>query len=249
MQERRVAFQATANGWVRFFDVGTRMQLPQLNPDKPSAADHQLNDPLARIAIIVADITALDPALGVDAIVNAANESLMGGGGVDGAIHRAAGPELLAHNRTLNGCPTGLAKRAPAFGLEKQGICHILHTVGPVWTSEAGDYTMPGAPEDDTAKLGYTHADNLLASCYMQVFALAVQHGVGHLAIPAISTGVYRFPKPRAARIAFGHAHGHLLRNDLPTRITFVCYSVDDARHYHDAINSRGQWMVSRGRV
>jgi len=231
------------------------MQLPQFNPTpatpgQASAADHQLNDPVSRITVIVGDITALDPALGIDAIVNAANESLLGGGGVDGAIHRAAGPELLKHNKTLNGCPTGLAKRTPAFGLEKQGIMHILHTVGPVWPApEVGTHAMPGAPVDDTAKLGYTYADTLLASCYMQVFALAVQHNIEHLAIPAISTGVYNFPKERAAKIAFGHAHGHLLRNELPTRITFVCLSEEDAIHYHNTINTRGQWMVSRGRV
>ncbi len=224
------------------------MELPQVPSNDSSAADQQLNDPVARINVIVADITALDPEIGIDAIVNAANESLLGGGGVDGAIHRAAGPELLEHNRTLGGCPTGLAKRTPAFGLEKQGIRHILHTVGPVWSGTA-DTGVPGAPGDDTAKLGYTHEDNLLASCYTQVLALALEHNVRHLAIPAISTGVYRFPKPRAARIAFGHAHGHLLRSGLPQRITFVCFSDEDASNYHEAINTRGQWMMSRGRV
>lgn len=225
-------------------------ELPQYNPqagNHPSAADHQLNDPVRRIAVVVGDITRPDPALGIDAIVNAANESLLGGGGVDGAIHRAAGPQLLEHNKALGGCPTGLAKRTPAFGLEKQGIRHILHTVGPTWSGKR-DTGVPGAPGDDSAKLGYTHADTLLASCYMQVFRLAVEHGIEHLALPAISTGVYRFPKPRAARIAFGHAHGHLLRNESPSRITFVCFSEDDAQHYHDAIQTRGQWMVSRSR-
>ena len=228
------------------------MELPQFNSapgsERQSAADHQLNDPVSRISVIVGGITALDAALGVDAIVNAANESLLGGGGVDGAIHSTAGPELLKHNKTLGGCPTGLAKRTPAFDLEQQGIQHIIHTVGPVW-SGTHDTGVPGAPGDDTAKLGYTHEDNLLASCYMQVLVLAVEHNVKHLAIPAISTGVYRFPKPRAARIAFGHVHGHLLRNEHPGRITFVCFSEEDAAHYHDAINTRGQWMVNRGRV
>lgn len=228
------------------------MELPQFNPPGDrSAADHQLNDPIARIAVVVGDITALDPELGIDAIVNAANESLLGGGGVDGAIHEAAGwDELVEFNKEHHpaGCPTGLAKRTPAFALEKQGISHIIHTAGPVW-SGTRDTGVPGAPGDDTAKLGYTHEDNLLASCYMQVFALAKQHAVKHLAIPAISTGVYHFPKPRAARIAFGHAHGHLLRSKHPDRITFVCFSDEDARHYHDAINTRGQWMVSRGRI
>lgn len=228
-------------------------ELPQFNPgqreDGPSAADHQLNDPVARIQVIVGDITTLDPDLGVQAIVNAANETLLGGGGVDGAIHRAAGPDLLEHTRKLNGCPTGLAVRTPAFKLERLGIWHILHTVGPVWPDDNEPQTVPGAPIDDSAKLGYTHADTLLASCYMQVFALAVEHKVDHLAIPAISTGVYNFPKPRAARIAFGHAHGHLLRNDFPSRVTFVCFEEADASYYRQAIQSRGQWMVSRGRV
>ncbi|MEM9347128.1 MAG: macro domain-containing protein [Planctomycetota bacterium] len=225
------------------------MELPQFQSgDHASSADHQLNDPVERIAVLVADITSLDPALGVDAIVNAANESLLGGGGVDGAIHRAAGPGLLKHNQSLDGCATGLAKRTPAFCLEKQGIQHILHTVGPVW-SGVQDTGVPGAPGDDSAKLGYTHEDTLLASCYMQVFALAVKHKAQHLAIPAISTGVYRFPKPRAARIAFGHAHGHLLRNELPQRITFVCYTKQDMTYYHQAIDTRAQWMVNRGRA
>ena len=228
------------------------MELPQFNPTgNPSAADHQLNDPIARISVIVSDITTLDPALAVDAIVNAANESLLGGGGVDGAIHNAAGPELIDYCRDQlpGGCPTGLAKRTPAFALAKYGIQHIIHTVGPIWPPEEEPQQVPGAPIDDSAKLGYTYADTLLASCYMQVLALAVEHNVKHLAIPAISTGIYRFPKPRAARIAFGHVHGHLLRNEHPGRVTFVCFNEEDASHYHDAINSRGQWMVSRGRI
>ncbi len=223
-------------------------------PQSPTPADDALDGPLARLAIHVGDITALPAGLRVDAIANAANETLLGGGGVDGAIHRAAGPDLAEHCRTHHpgGCPTGLAKHTPAFGLERQGIRHILHAVGPVWPQEDGHevgYAMPGAPTDDSAKLGYTHADNLLASCYVQLFALAVRHGVRHLALPAISTGVYRFPKPRAARIAFGHAHGHLHRHEHPERITFVCFSDEDAKHYHDAIQTRGEWMANRRRV
>lgn len=225
-------------------------------PQSPTPADRALNDPLARIAIYVGDITALPAELGIDAITNAANESLLGGGGVDGAIHRAAGPELLNYCRTHypGGCSTGLAKHTPAFALEDMGVRHILHAVGPVWPPppEGGDqptYAMPGAPTGDAAKLGYTHEDNLLASCYMQLFALAAKHDIQHLAIPAISTGVYRFPKPRAARIAFGHAHGQLLRNTLPACITFVCFNDDDATHYHHAIDTRDEWMANRGRV
>lgn len=237
-------------------------KLPLLPPENPTAADHALNDPLSRIALHAGDITQLPASLHVDAIVNAANESLQGGGDsgtgfqpvneqqINSAIHRAAGPELLEYNRENfpTGCPTGLAKHTPAFDLQAQGIQHILHAVGPVWQNNF-DTGVPGAPGDDTAKLGYTYEDNLLASCYTQVFALAVKHNIKHLAIPAISTGVYRFPKPRAAKIAFGHAHGHLLRTNIPQQITFICFTQEDAKHYEKAIQTRGQWMVSRGRV
>jgi len=225
---------------------------------------------LARIAIAVGDITdprslgfrpvtdgppdeptATLPGPGVDAIVNAANQSLLGGAGVDGTIHRAAGPRLLQHNRALGGCPTGLAKRTPAFDLEAQGIRHIIHTVGPVWPDEAARAALaiPGAPEDESVSLGNTHADVLLASCYTQALALATQHAARHLAIPAISTGVHRFPKPRAARIAFGHVHGHLARHDTPHRVTLVCFSPQDADLYHHTITSRAAWMLGRKRA
>ena len=230
--------------------------LPISQPEgRPTAADAALNDPVARIHIHVGDIAALPPRLEVDAVVNAANPALQGGAGVDGAIHAAAGADALtAYHREHHpaGCPAGLAKRSPAFALEARGIRHIFHTVGPVWPPEHETRPMhgvPGSPVPSAAKLGYTHEDNLLASCYTQVFALAVKHGVRHLALPAISTGAYRFPKPRAARIAFGHAHGHLLRHDLPQRVTFVCFSDEDAGHYRDAIGTRGQWMANRGRV
>lgn len=188
---------------------------------------------LERIEVVVADITTLP----VDAIVNAANESLLGGQGVDGAIHRAAGPQLLEHCRTLGGCPTGLAKRTPPFDLADHGVSHLIHAVGPVWRG------------DDTQKLGYTLEDTLLASCYHQALTLATQHGCRTLAFPAISTGAYGFPKPRAARIAFGHVLGYLDKHDLPERVTFCCYSEPDADILRHAIDTREDWMMNRKRM
>ena len=133
----------------------------------------------ARLEVAVADITTLD----VDAIVNAANRTLLGGGGVDGAIHRAAGPELLAECETLGGCDTGSAKITRGYRLPAR---HVIHAVGPVWSG--GDKGEEG----------------LLASCYRTALSLAAGAGLSSIAFPAISTGIFRFPPDRAARIAVG---------------------------------------------
>ncbi|MET0605569.1 MAG: O-acetyl-ADP-ribose deacetylase [Beijerinckiaceae bacterium] len=147
--------------------------------------------------VIVADITTLD----VDAIVNAANESLLGGGGVDGAIHRAAGPELLAECRLLRGCATGDAKITAGYRLPAR---HVIHTVGPVWCG-AGD------------------EDRLLASCYRRSIDVALQNNLVSIAFPAISTGVYRFPPERAAGIAIETSIA-AARAPL-TRVIYCCFS------------------------
>ncbi len=157
---------------------------------------------MKRIKIVTGDITRL----AVDAIVNAANSTLAGGGGVDGAIHRAAGPELLKECLELGGCPTGSAKITGGYQLPAR---YVIHAVGPVWQGGA-----QGEPE-------------LLASCYRTCLELARQHNLKSIAFPAISCGVYRFPIDRAARIAVAEVSAFLKENDLPEEVIFVCFDQD----------------------
>jgi O-acetyl-ADP-ribose deacetylase len=170
----------------------------------------------ARLDIVVADITTIE----VEAIVNAANTSLLGGGGVDGAIHRAAGPELLAECRTLNGCNTGDAKITRGYRLPAR---HVIHAVGPVWSCRREE-----------------ECDQLLASCYRASLTLAAQHGIASIAFPAISTGVYRFPADRAARIAVRTVMEELDAAKGVEHVVFCCFSRDAARHHEDAFWALG---------
>jgi len=162
---------------------------------------------MAKLCAVQGDITTL----AVDAIVNAANSSLLGGGGVDGAIHRAAGPGLLAECRLLGGCPTGQARITGGHRLRAR---HVIHTVGPVWR---------GGGHDEPA---------LLASCYRESLALALAHGLRTIAFPCISTGVYGYPKDQAAQLAVRTVRERLAGESGIDEVTFCCFDADDLRRY-----------------
>jgi O-acetyl-ADP-ribose deacetylase (regulator of RNase III) len=153
----------------------------------------------SKIKILTGDITKLN----VDAIVNAANTSLLGGGGVDGAIHKAAGLELSEYNKKLGGCPTGEAKISPGFKLPAK---YIIHTVGPIWNG------------------GNNNEDELLANCYQNSLKLAADNNIKTIAFPSISTGVYRFPVERASKIAVKETKDFLEKNPSIEKIIFVCF-------------------------
>lgn len=175
--------------------------------------DKDLED---RVEIFEGDITEME----VDAIVNAANTSLLGGGGVDGAIHRAAGPELLAETRKIGGCPTGEARVTKGYRLPAKWV---IHTVGPIWSG------------------GNRNEDELLASCYRNSFKAAIEIGAVTVAFPSISTGAYRFPMERAVNIALREIKSFLQTNQSVKKVIFVCFGGEVYKSYQKVFNEREQ--------
>ncbi len=171
---------------------------------------------MSRIDVVLGDITKAH----VDAVVNAANSSLLGGGGVDGAIHRAAGPALLEECRKLGGCRTGEAKITRGYRLPAR---YVIHTVGPIWQG------------------GARHEDELLESCYRNSLKLAEQNGVRTIAFPSISTGAYRFPVERASRIAVDTVRHYLSKSGTIERVVFVCFSQSDFDVYLNRLGAATQ--------
>jgi O-acetyl-ADP-ribose deacetylase (regulator of RNase III) len=174
------------------------------------------NDIRARISLSSGDITRIK----VDAIVNAANTSLLGGGGVDGAIHRAAGPELLAECRRIGGCPTGEARLTRGYRLP---AAHVIHAVGPVWRGgDAGEREM-------------------LASCYNSCLAIAASNRFRDIAFPAIATGIYGFPREEAAKIAVATVGSHLAKEEFPNSVIFVCFDAASFEAYRSALGEEAR--------
>lgn len=167
---------------------------------------------MKRIDIVLGDITKVN----VDAIVNAANSTLLGGGGVDGAIHRAAGPELLEECRKLNGCESGKAKITKGYKLPAK---YVIHTVGPIWRG------------------GNASEDELLASCYRNSLQLAVENSIKTIAFPSISTGAYRFPLKRAAKIAILEISKFLKNNKSIEKVLIVCFDKGTMNAYSEALS------------
>ena len=166
---------------------------------------------LSKLSVHRGDITKLE----VDAVVNAANSSLLGGGGVDGAIHRAAGPELVHECRVLGGCRTGMAKITKGYNLPAR---HIIHTVGPVWNG------------------GENNEDELLASCYRESMRVAGDNNVGTIAFPAVSTGIFRFPIERACDIAVNTVLEELRGRDSIKSVIFACFDADNYNAYENLL-------------
>ncbi len=173
--------------------------------------DKQMNNVRSRLKLVQGDITKLD----VDAIVNAANKTLLGGGGVDGAIHRAAGPELLGYCRTLNGCNTGEAKLSPGFNLPAG---YVIHTVGPVWHG------------------GNSNEPELLKNAYLNSLKIAKENKFKTIAFPNISTGVYGFPKRLAAEIAINTVKEFLADNEFPLEVQFVVFDNQNYSIYSELL-------------